>query len=354
MEQQGILVVTSNRSMQRHITRALGSAGFSVRHSPPEREAVVESLAPRPGMCIVDVDDGRHLDDVRWLLDLLYREHGDVTTLLISQDHEMPFVRESLTRKNLNNLIAKHGGVSAASKLIDEGEVITTCQKLCNRDIFGLEKYLTTWGVDIIERDITGTQGKVELIDELDRYLDRIDCWASVKRSVSLVADELIMNAIFNAPRGPDGAARYASLDRSGDLTLEPEERAIFRYACDGRNVAISVTDRFGSLDRDVIVHYLQRCFDGGPAEVEDKEGGAGLGLHMVFNSITQLTFNVESGVSTEVIATFYVRSGALAFKTSARSLNIFYLTGGEPDGRRVAARRAEAGKEQGKNETDV
>jgi hypothetical protein len=46
----------------------------------------------------------------------------------------------------------------------------------------------------------------------------------------------------------------------------------------------------------------------------------------MVFNSITQLTFNIQAGVSTEVIAMFYARSGARAFKASGRSLNIFVL----------------------------
>jgi hypothetical protein len=328
MEKSEVLIVTSNRNMRRHITRALGSAGFEVRHSPMDRAAVVKSLNPAPKMCIVDVDEQHQQAEIRWLLDLLYSEHKEVISLLISQDHEMPFVRESLTTKNLNNLIAKHGGLSAASELIDESEVIVTCQKLCRHDIFGLDKYLTTWGIKVLEREITGTESKLEIMSELDEYLDRIDCWGAVKNSVMLVADELIMNAIFNAPRDNDGNAKYATLDRSEDLLLEPDETAVFRYACDGRNIALSVTDSFGSLDRDVIIRYLQRCFDGGPAEVEEKEGGAGLGLHMVFNSITQLTFNIQAGVSTEVIAAFYVRSGSLAFKTSGRSLNIFFLTG--------------------------
>jgi CheY-like chemotaxis protein len=325
MENSEVLVVTSNRNMKRHITRALGSAGFPVRHCRPGRDAVVRALQSAPKMCIVDVDE--QLQDIQWMLDLLYERHKDVITLLISQDHEMPFVRESLTTKNLNNLIAKHGGVSAASELIDESEVIVTCQKLCRHDIFGLDKYLTTWGIKIHERPITGTESKADIIAELADFLNRIDCYGAVKNSVLLVADELIMNAIFNAPRDASGKTKYAHRDRAEDLRLAPAEEATFRFACDGRNIALSVTDRFGSLDRDVIIHYLQRCFTGGPAEVEEKEGGAGLGLHMVFNSITQLTFNIDAGRATEVIAAFYVRSGSLAFKTSGRSLNIFYVS---------------------------
>jgi CheY-like chemotaxis protein len=318
-----ILVVTSNRNMKRHITRALASAGYAVTHVPLDRERVLNQLARHLDMCIVDVDE--HGEGIEWLLEHLYRERQEVIALLTSEDHQMPFLRDSLATKSLNNLIAKHGGVAATSELIDESEVIVTCHKLFRHDIFGLEKYLTTWGIQIHELSIDGTESKGTVLGELEGFLDAIDCYGTVKNSVLLVADELVMNAIFNAPRDAAGRPKYATLDRSQPLVLEPAERATFRYACDGRHIALSVADRFGSLDRDVIIRYLQRCFAGGPAEVEEKEGGAGLGLHMVFNSITQLTFNVHAGVSTEVIAMFYVRSGSLAFKTSGRSLNMFY-----------------------------
>jgi len=318
-----ILVVTANRSVKRHVTRALASAGFAVHHSPPQQEAVRAALARGPRMCVVDIDE--RPDDVCWLLDELREAHPEVIGLLISQDHEMPFLREKLAARNLSNLIAKHGGVSA-SDLIDEAELIVTCQKLFQRNIFGLDKYLPTWGIRVREAEIEATQARPRVVGELEEFLDQIDCYGAVKNAVLLVADELLTNAIFNAPRDAEGRPKYATWDRSRDFSLPPEERPVFRYSCDGRNVGISVTDRFGALDRDVILRYLERCFAGGPAEVEQKEGGAGLGLYMIFNSITQLVFNIEHGRATEVIALFYARSGPLAFKSSGRSLNIFYL----------------------------
>ena len=59
---------------------------------------------------------------------------------------------------------------------------------------------------------------------------------------------------------------------------------------------------------------------------LEEKAAGAGLGLYMVFNSITQLTFNIHLGHATEVVALFYARGGAKALRVSGRSLNIFLL----------------------------
>jgi hypothetical protein len=326
LENDQILVVSSNRNVQRHIIRALASAGFGTKTLPLDRDQVSLYL-PRPWqMCIVDADDKQQ--EVRWLLNELYNKYKDVICLMVSNDHQNPFLREHLTSHDLNNVIAKHGGVAASSEMIDETELIVTCQKLFNEDIFGIEKYLPSWAIKIYEHKIKSTEQKRQIIDELEEYLLRIDCFDAVKNAVLLVADELIMNAIFNAPRDIEGNPKYADLDRADRLDLEPNETVTFRYACDGKNIALSVKDQFGSLDRDVILEYLKRGFrDEGPAEIEeDRKGGAGLGLYLVFSSITQLTFNIHAGVSTEVIAMFYARSGGRAFKASGRSLNLFVL----------------------------
>lgn len=324
MQPGRILVVAQNRNLKRRITRALASAGFQVRHCPPDRDLVLGEISLEPQMCILDVDHG--IEEICELLDAMEASRPDTSCLLVSQDHEMPFLRERLASKNLNNLIAKHGAVAASSEIIDENELIVTCQKLYRRDIFGLDKYMTTWGIKIHEEEVDGTASKHRIVGKVEEFLGRLDCYGTVKNAVLLVADELLMNAIFNAPRDAAGQPKYATWERSRAFMLEPHEHATFRYACDGRNIALSVTDRFGSLERDVIIKYLERCFTGVPAEVEQKQGGSGLGLYMVFNSITQLIFNIQAGVATEVIALFYTRSGSLAFKSSGRSLHIFYL----------------------------
>jgi DNA-binding response OmpR family regulator len=316
-----VLLVTSNRQTRRTVRRSLVSAGFDVQDCPMARADIELALEQRPEMCIMDAANGG--EDVQWLIDLLYREHQEVIPLLASQDHASRVVGESLTTRNLNNLIAKRGAVSATSGDIDETELVVTCQKLLQRDIFGFEKYLSTWGIQIRELEIRGTESKPSILREVETFLDRLSCFKPVKHAVMLVADELVMNAIFNAPRDSEGRPKYADLDRSTDVTLEPQERGLLRYACDGRNIALSVRDPFGSLDRDVLVHYLRHYFEGEPQIKE----GAGLGLYMVLNSITQLTFNIEAGVATEVIAMFYVHGGSMAFQSSGRSLNLFYLS---------------------------
>lgn len=315
-------VVTSNRSIQRHVTRALASAGHEVT---PWGVTDVEDILQQPhDMFVVDADEeGAH---IKTLLQRLRQARSESPTLLLSHDPENKVIVDLLSNERLNHLIARHGGVTTAQELVDENELIVTCHKLMSGDIFGIEKYLPTWGIQLNHHCLKSTKHKADAMHELEQFLTRIDCYGAIVPAISLVADELLMNAIFNAPRDRQGKPKYVDIDRGAEFSLDSDEYVDFRFACDGRYVALSVQDKFGTLDRDVIVRYLEQSFMGKQASIEKKRMGAGLGLYMVFNSITQLTFNIHAQKKTEVIALFYVRSGARAFKSSGRSLNIFLL----------------------------
>jgi hypothetical protein len=321
MREPNVLLVSSNRNLIRCARRSLASTGYRVDYCPMHRDEVVQRLLGLRGICLIDADERG--DEIRWLLQQLRQEHPDVSPLLLSHNQDAALIMDLLREEQLNNLIARHGGLFSTSDLVDEGELIVTCSKLIRRDIFGLDKYLATWAVRVHEREIRSTDDKQQAMIELESFLDQIDCYRGIKSSVLVAADELLMNAIFDAPRTPDGAIKY--VDHHARVDLLPEETVQLRYACDGRNILLSVSDHCGSMDRKVIIEYLRHCFCDKPTAIEYKDGGAGLGLHMVFNSITQLTFNVHVGRTTEVIASFYVRSGSRAFKMSGRSLNFFF-----------------------------
>lgn len=324
MDSKRILVVTGSRNVQRSVARALASTGNRTSATGWQRDAIQRRLADGVDMCIVDAD--ADVDQLGWLLERLYEDHPSTISLLISRDYSSPALRDILGRYGLNHLIAKHGGVSASTEIIDEAELIVTCEKLFRRSIFGLDKYLSTWAVQLHEHVVRSTAQKAEAMDALEQFLEQIDCYGAIRPAVNLVADELLMNAIYNAPRDRDGEPRYAGRDRKLPLELDPGEEVVFCYGCDGKNIAMSIRDAFGSLDRELIIKYLERCFAGEKAVMESKAAGAGLGLYMVFNSITQLTFNIEQGVATEVIASFYARRGTRGLRNSGRSLNIFLL----------------------------
>ena len=139
------------------------------------------------------------------------------------------------------------------------------------------------------------------------------------------MAHELIMNAIFSAPVNAQGEPKYESADRTQPLSLVPHEYVEMNYACDGYNVLVAVTDNFGSLARRTLVEHLQHGWLGQQKAVRFDTGGAGLGLHVVFNSATQLIVNVEAGVRTEIITIYYVRDGLRRRGEMGHSLNLFF-----------------------------
>lgn len=322
-EDRRITLVTGSRNLRRFVQRSLASAGYKPRHVEWDRDSVEQELASGLDMLLIDVDSSE--GDINWLLEHMAARHPSTISLLMSRDFHSPVIKGLLDNPGFNNLVAKHGGLTT-SEIIDETELIVTTEKLFRRDIFGIDKYIPPSAIRVYERAIHGTEDKKAALAALAMFLEEIDCFGAVRPSVMLVADELLMNAMFNAPIGPDGSAKYAGRDRRLPLELEEDEVVQFSYACDGKNIALGVRDGFGSLDREIIVRYLKQSFERGPGVMEEKRSGAGLGLFMVFNSITQLTFNIELGVTTEVLAMFFARKGAKGMHSSGRSLHIFLI----------------------------
>src|SRR5262249_19337137 len=138
-----------------------------------------------------------------------------------------------------------------------------------------------------------------------------------------LVADELISNAVHNAPVDAAGAHYRADLPRDGDLALDARHQVALRWGCDGRYLAVEVTDRFGSLDRDTILRALVRMKPPVVSGFKDAGGGAGMGIALAYRSCDHLVFNLAPGKRTEVIALIDVRSPH-GERVPASSYNVF------------------------------
>jgi len=118
-----------------------------------------------------------------------------------------------------------------------------------------------------------------------------------------MIAEELLMNAIYDAPVDSEGNMLYNHLPRSERVDLKPNEQGVFRYACDGLLVAVSTEDPFGAFDRQTILNYLESCYAGRAGELNEDKGGAGLGLFQIIETSDLVVFNVRSEIKTEVIS---------------------------------------------------
>lgn len=123
--------------------------------------------------------------------------------------------------------------------------------------------------------------------------------------------DELLLNALYDAPQDASGKPRYVALSPRQRLESKslPGEQAEVRFGSDPRRVVVSVRDRFGALRRGTVLSYLIRCATAQTARrspLEQKAGGAGVGLYLVAGAASELLFRLRRDRSTEVIFVVY------------------------------------------------
>ncbi len=203
-------------------------------------------------------------------------------------------------------------------------DLTATLAKLTGQPIFGLSSYLP-WGTRIIEVPITGSADKGAVFDRIEAFMAGIGVRGRLVDRLHDVADELLMNAVYDAPVDRlSGAHRYHGLPRTTPVVLAADERPVLRFASDGRRFGVSITDPFGGLSPTTFRHYVAKGLRGGDSQIDQKVGGAGLGLYLLFSSLNSLVLNVHRGRQTEVIGLIDIRGSFRAALAAPKALHVF------------------------------
>lgn len=189
--------------------------------------------------------------------------------------------------------------------LVDELPV--TAQKLLRGDVFGLEKYLT-WAAEIRSTTVETTTDRRRALADLHEFLVAIGLSPRHERQATLVADELLSNAIHNAPLDPTGRHYLRDEPRDAHRALEARERPQLRWGYDGRYVAIEVTDQWGTVDGDELRGSIGKLADRGSSP-RPGPGGAGLGVAMAYQASSAMIFNLAPGRATQALALIDLRA---------------------------------------------
>ena len=187
----------------------------------------------------------------------------------------------------------------------------------------GIAPYLAG-AASVHELLLQSTDEKEAAVGAVVALAERMLLQGELLRRIELVAEELVMNALFDAPVDESGRRRYASLERSTRVVLADHERVRLRYGCDGRAFAVSVADPFGALRRETVTEHLHRALAPGGARPSHRGGGASVGLLLAFAAANQLVFSVEPGVCTEVTAVIDVAGGNRASLQRGTSVHFY------------------------------
>ncbi len=227
---------------------------------------------------------------------------------------------------------------------LDRG-VFVTAQKLLTGDIFGIEKYIPD-GTPVHYIRLRDFEGRGKAIDTILAFAEQAKMRRQVRSAIGQVVEELLMNALYDAPVDEDGKQVFAEVDPHDRTKTRSPRPVSVRYAATDTQFAIAVRDRFGRLAKNTILSYIDKCLHS-PVQIDRKAYGAGLGLYLVANAAASYLVNVAFGIATEVICTF--DRGA---KAPLRLVGMFVHPGGAdnlrdgPTPETAAGRREEDGGE--------
>jgi hypothetical protein len=179
-------------------------------------------------------------------------------------------------------------------------EVLATVQKVIRADAFGLEKYVA-WGAEVRSYTLEDARDRDAAVTSLAQDVIAVGLPDRVGSLVSVIADELLANALYVAPLDEKGARFRKDEPRDHARALAGQDVVTVRWATDARYLAIEVRDRWGSLDPTIIAPRLATSSKQATAE-------GGMGLPLAYACCNQFVIGHAPQRMTEVITLLDMR----------------------------------------------
>lgn len=255
--------------------------------------AAIES--DRIGHRYVFIDIGNGGPETRADLQVILERTSERTHIAVITDnaplHEFTTL---LNDVRINHIISREE--------LDRG-VFITAQKLLSGDIFGIERYLPE-GTPVHYCRLNDFAGRGNAIDTVLDFAKESKIRSRLRQGIGQVCEELLMNALYDAPVDESGVQVFAEIDPHDRVATCSPRPVSIRYAATETQFAIAVRDRYGRLAKNTIIAYINKCLTS-DNQIDRKTYGAGLGLYIVANAAASYVVNVAYDIATEVICTF-------------------------------------------------
>lgn len=234
--------------------------------------------------------------------------------VLISESPSIENIRDHLHHCKIRHILGRNGPFL-------EQEILRTIDRFKTKRFWGIEQYLAP-GDYKMSKTLSSSTEISGAIDEVLSAIDLSKFFDSPSNFIKTVSDELLTNAIYNAPLDENGVPKYRTRSRKESVTLLSGEEVHFSVGQTYNNLFISVQDNFGALTIDKLMGNLSRgAIEKSP---EYREGGAGLGLYLVYSCCNEVVFNCAPGKRSEVIAIFEGTKRYKSFRSRITSFHYF------------------------------
>lgn len=170
----------------------------------------------------------------------------------------------------------------------------------------------------VIRFEVWGINQKQTILDEISAHLTGHGLNATLITDCCACADELMTNAIFNAPFKHKMDRKMTDLKIPGSLPV------IFDVSVSDVDVAIMCADPFGSLDVQGFFKKILDCYHKGVDQaINYGEGGAGIGSFMIFEQSLSMIVALVPGKRTTFFCRFPKKMSSRKRQTSPKNLII-------------------------------
>lgn len=125
---------------------------------------------------------------------------------------------------------------------------------------------------------------KSPILHSIQQFLQEHQKTSNFMDAIHVIADELIMNATYNAPVDGDGKHIYMNKDRSEVVDLPEDKAAKIFVTHDERRLLIGCEDPYGSVNRFKMLSQLAKVHKDSQSSPNEGTGGAGLGSKMMID----------------------------------------------------------------------
>ncbi len=189
-------------------------------------------------------------------------------------------------------------------------------------DPFGLSQYIPD-NCKVQTVAIRESGHKSLAASAIHKVLDKMKLPSRLAASAAQAADELMVNAIFDAPRTFSSIGKKGHMeiqtrvlqDRAESVDLTARETVILDFGVTPHYLAISVSDNFGGLKKDDVFLYLRKDF----SKTGVKTHTTGVGIGGIIQSGLSLLFIARPNHRTQAILFIPVVENFRSFRTAFR-----------------------------------
>lgn len=156
--------------------------------------------------------------------------------------------------------------------------------------------------------DFSQSSEKQTLLDALNDFLDQDQSTYNIKELCIQSADEMITNAIFNAPINSNGQRINSGLERNTDVKMPGGKKGRFFASASGHRAIVGCEDPFGSLQRQTVLERLEEIYNHTQVSPKGGTGGTGLGLKYMIDNSSNFYLYCDYGKKTVIACAFLLK----------------------------------------------